>query len=667
MWFAMSEYNEEIHKAKKAQRRFYVISIVVTVMLSIVVLLISSIWVISIEISPDDAKRSKVISLREGLGFVGADKVYLFSDEAKVSVVSPGFYVAHRDISSELGMTLFVKLKPLPGKIISATAKEAPNTNWFLDGELKSISKELSIEVEAGEHELVVDNPFYEQKTRKLHLNRGETKQVKLDLTPVLGRLAVNSKPVGANIYIDGEDAGQTPATHDLSGGAYKIELHLPGFEPLIDNVQITNRKPNVSRDYNLEIEKGFVRINADPLGGVLLLNGRKVSANKVLAFTAFKKNSLRYEKKGYYSKSVEFVVEPKEEKELVIRLKPQSGLVRVISSPNANAWVNGISVGMTPLEIKLPALKQEIKVSLTGYKSKHTTVVPSSSEVKTVALTLQSEKEFAVSHSKLRFLHKAGIKLKLFNPSSLTMGSPRYEKGQMANEFQRKITLNRAFYVSLHEVTNAQYSKSKKGAVSNNSPLVNISWNEAAIFCNWLSETAGVKKPFYRFKAGRYVGFDPSSTGYRLLSEAEWEWLARKSGKSEQTVFTWGNRPVIPSGLANLSGGITGSGISQEAASYDDGFLTVAPVGSFKANRDGLFDLDGNVREWVHDFYSLVPPSNENSIEFNPLGDKLGYSHVVKGAGWRSGNLTNMRASYRDSASKGRDDVGFRVARYLY
>ena len=69
---------------------------------------------------------------------------------------------------------------------------------------------------------------------------------------------------------------------------------------------------------------------------------------------------------------------------------------------------------------------------------------------------------------------------------------------------------------------------------------------------------------------------------------------------------------------------------------------------------------MAGNVGEWTHDFYSVVPPS-KNKTENNPLGPKNGQMHVIKGANWRSGNMTELRPAFREGLIDGRDDLGFR------
>ena len=170
----------------------------------------------------------------------------------------------------------------------------------------------------------------------------------------------------------------------------------------------------------------------------------------------------------------------------------------------------------------------------------------------------------------------------------------------------------------------------------------------------------------FYKINNARVIAVNDHADGYRLLTEAEWEWLARKSGKKKQTVFPWGNESVVPVMAGNIADESANGLASFYVPNYNDGYAKVAPVGSFPAEVSGLFDLTGNVSEWVHDFYSLAPPI-EKTVQVDPLGPSFGDAHVIKGSSWRSGTRTLLRAAYRDGLMDRRDDVGFRIGRYLY
>jgi formylglycine-generating enzyme required for sulfatase activity len=86
--------------------------------------------------------------------------------------------------------------------------------------------------------------------------------------------------------------------------------------------------------------------------------------------------------------------------------------------------------------------------------------------------------------------------------------------------------------------------------------------------------------------------------------------------------------------------------------------------VASFPKNPRGFFDLDGNVSEWCHDYYTPYIP-HAGAVEADPTGPESGVHHVVRGGSWRDGSITEVRLSYRGYSRVKRDDIGFRIARY--
>ncbi len=96
----------------------------------------------------------------------------------------------------------------------------------------------------------------------------------------------------------------------------------------------------------------------------------------------------------------------------------------------------------------------------------------------------------------------------------------------------------------------------------------------------------------------------------------------------------------------------------------YDDGYRVSAPVGSFASNPLGLHDMGGNVLEWTTDRYSIyvVGPDYQST---DPVGPRNGDNYVIRGAGWLTGKVPELRLAVRDSGSAARPDLGFRIARY--
>ena len=173
--------------------------------------------------------------------------------------------------------------------------------------------------------------------------------------------------------------------------------------------------------------------------------------------------------------------------------------------------------------------------------------------------------------------------------------------------------------------------------------PAVNISWNDAVAFCEWLSVKEGVR--------------------YRLPTEAEWEYACRAGstttyccGNDAEELVTVGNVPDRSLWATMHPSRKHGGRI----VSASDGWATTSPVGSFRPNAFGLYDMHGNVREWCSDWYS----SNYYSISpsTDPEGPPHGPCHVLRGGSW----LTFCSSSYRGRLSRGvsHNVAGFRVAR---
>jgi formylglycine-generating enzyme required for sulfatase activity len=162
--------------------------------------------------------------------------------------------------------------------------------------------------------------------------------------------------------------------------------------------------------------------------------------------------------------------------------------------------------------------------------------------------------------------------------------------------------------------------------------PAVNISWQQAALYCNWLSQQQGLP-PFYQVVDDRVVGFNWQSHGYRLPTEAEWAWAAKISPEAGSTVpadqnklFPWQSNLYPPSEVTDNYGDQRGLGIvSFTMSGYDDGYGVAAPVGSYQPNSKGLYNMSGNVSEWVNDYYD--PHPNSNQILEDPRGPGTGQS----------------------------------------
>jgi formylglycine-generating enzyme required for sulfatase activity len=269
-------------------------------------------------------------------------------------------------------------------------------------------------------------------------------------------------------------------------------------------------------------------------------------------------------------------------------------------------------------------------------------------------------------------FTGKLGTVMRLVPAGSFSMGSERREQGRRPNETLRKVTLTRPFYLATREVTNAEFRRFRanhaSGFVDKRSidldaqSVSGVGWLDAVQYCNWLSEQEGLP-PAYEQKGGNWVLRSPATAGYRLPTEAEWEYAARFGGAGKPARrYDWGEALPVPPGHANLAGSEAAAAVERMLDGWSDDYQAVAPPAKGKPNPLGLFDMTGNVSEWTHDVYlSFLEPGAVT----DPVGPASGGARrVIKGSNWRTASFGELRAAWREGAEGASQDIGFRVAR---
>lgn len=250
-----------------------------------------------------------------------------------------------------------------------------------------------------------------------------------------------------------------------------------------------------------------------------------------------------------------------------------------------------------------------------------------------------------------------------LIKGGSFQMGSPDSEAWRSADETQHLVTVS-DFYMSKYELTQKEYEEITGNNPSNfkgdNLPLENISWLDAVAYCNARSEKDGLT-PVYTID-GQNVSWDRSANGYRLPTEAEWEYACRAG---TTTPFYTENSPSDED--ANYYGHypyeIEENYFSQGNLEVKPGEYreTTVPIDSFSENPYGLYNMHGNVSEWVWDYYGEYPIDEQT----DPAGPTSGTLRVYRGGGWND-FAKNMRSAYRATLeqNKGSFNLGIRLVR---
>jgi len=673
----MNQFNQQLQSAKNKQRLLYIGLFALFIIGSLIILtLVMVSRGTRVEVKPDEAAISSSIQIQSGLAVIFNDTLYSLSNNPVLDVVAEG-YKPTREIlrDNNFGKVMTITLKPLPAIVeistniisISNLANTSNDTSWLINGAVFAVDDIFQYELEAGEYELTIDNLYFNVLTLPLSLERGETYTKKINLDVVNGEIMIKSNPSGAKVLINSIESGETPIILPILGGEHGVTLQHENYETINEIVKISRSNPKFTRNYRMQLKKSLVQISLMPNDGKLTLDGIAIKNTSKLSVEASVKHQLSYSKDGYFNQSKIFNIDADDSFQIDFHLEKEMGDVEINSSPEAEVQLNGQVVGATPLELSLNAVEQNITLTKKGYRSISKTIIPSSKSTKRVNVSLVPEGVARLKEAPASYTHKAGGKLKLYRPNELfTMGAKRSELGQRANEFIKKIKLTKAFYAGTHEVTNAEYIKYDNNHQGNSSePVTSITWLDAAAFCNWLSQQEGLTL-VYKVSNKRLQGVNKNADGYRLLTEAEWEWLARKSGKKKQSVFVWGDDRVIPKNAINIADESAQGKVKLYVSRYNDGYADVAAVGSLAKEPSGLYDQGGNVSEWTHDSYSIVIPESGKVFQ-DPFGNANAGLHVIKGANWRSGSITELRPSYREGLSAGRDDLGFRIGRYVY
>lgn len=248
-----------------------------------------------------------------------------------------------------------------------------------------------------------------------------------------------------------------------------------------------------------------------------------------------------------------------------------------------------------------------------------------------------------------------------LITGGTFLMGSPETENWRGEDEAQHTVTVS-DFAMCVHEVTQAEYESivgsNPSSFAGEDLPVDSVSWLEAAAYCNLRSEAEGLS-PVYQIN-GETVTWDRTANGYRLPTEAEWEYACRAG-----TVTPFNTETSISAEEANYYGHypyeIEENYFSQGNLQTKPGIYrqTSVAVKSFSPNGYGLYDMHGNVGEWVWDYYGSYPA--EESAD--PVGAESGTLRVNRGGGWND-FAKNMRSAYRAAAPQDqqRFNVGIRL-----
>jgi formylglycine-generating enzyme required for sulfatase activity len=448
--------------------------------------------------------------------------------------------------------------------------------------------------------------------------------------------VSFTSEPAGAIVEIDGQPVGETPCKRALATGVYRLGLKKVRY---VAHEQTLDVRPGTPPTIAVALtpDFGWLTVESDPAGLSVTVDGEVWGLAPIQAREiGTGPHDVQVGSDNHYAESRSIAIERGERETVRVAPVPRNGGLTVIATDaqgnatDARVVVDGRAVGQTyqPLTLMQGWHQVTVEGEAGAWKGEVTVV----------------EKEMRELTAQLAVLSIV-VKLVEIPAGSFLMGSPTAEPSREDNELQHRVEITQAFQMSSTEVTQAQYelvagsNPSKfKGA---DRSVEQVSWLDAVQFCNKLSAREGLS-PAYRISDGG-VTWDAKSNGYRLPTEAEWEYACRAG-----TTMAYH----------------TGDGESDLArAGWYSGNAgnDTRSVGKKTSNAWGLYDMHGNVWEWCWDRYGEYGSGSQR----DPQGAANGSGRVIRGGSWiNDARYCRSAFRYRNDPSDANLNLGFRVVR---
>ncbi|MDP8220557.1 MAG: SUMF1/EgtB/PvdO family nonheme iron enzyme [Candidatus Stygibacter frigidus] len=520
---------------------------------------------------------------------------------------------------------------------ISIIAEPEGAEKW-LDGELLGIA--ASYPVKKGEHQLKIKQEGYKSYSATITVDEDNVlfKDIELDRQrPVM--ITITSEPQGAELYLDGVKEGETNIQPFRFPQEYELRLVLDKYDTIEEKIIVQETGSNTWH-YDLVKVTSILSIDVTPAAADIFINNQKltgkskeVSAGQYL---------IEVSCDGWYPESRNIIIEKGSDKRESFTLIQKTGSLQVTVSPMEAESIlkrRGSEIknwtGSQYLD-DLPVGEYELTTSLSSYQTESSKIIIKEKEISTAKVNLiPGRSKPPISSSNVEMVFVEG--------GTFQMGS---NDGGSDEKPVHRVTVS-DFYIGKYEVTQELYESVMgknpshfKGS-GKDAPIEKVSWYDAVEFCNKLSDKEGLSRCYTG--SGKNIDCDFNANGYRLPTEAEWEYAARGGNGSKGYKYSGSDDIGSVAWYSSNSGSKTHS------------------VGGKKANEMGIYDISGNVWEWCWDWYGDYSSGSQK----NPRGSSSGASRVLRGGSW-NGDASSCRSANRSCGSPGSSFdylLGFRLA----
>jgi formylglycine-generating enzyme required for sulfatase activity len=577
----------------------------------------------------------------------GVDIVYLQPDERVLEIYKSGYeplkvILSEYSIKLESRQVWELKVtgekKPVPVTILSTPS----DAEKILDG--KSLGTGETFIIIPGKHELRLRKAGYKELVRTIEVSERQTLFRDLNLQEVVPvMVTIQSIPREADIYINNVNEGKTNKQLFKFPGEYTLRLSKDKYETVEQTITVTESGRN-TWSFTLQKTTAILSLSVTPSDAEVYINGTLERERSIeLAPGRYR---IEVKKDGWYDESRTITIQKGTDQRQTFSLKQMTGTLQFVVEPMETQVT--LKSGETTIESwtgskyirNIPVGNYTLICNLSGYEPQTKSLMIEENE--TVSLDVKMVKGVSQATTATG---KCGVEMVLVKGGTFQMGST---EGDSDEKPVHSVTVNN-FYISKYEVSQALYQEVMGTNPSyfsgDNLPVEEVSWYDAVEFCNALSQKEGLT-PVYTI-SGTSVSWNQNANGYRLPTEAEWEYAAG-GGSSNRTKWAGTNSE---SRLGNYAWYDSNSGNKTH------------PVGTKQPNSLGLYDMSGNVWEWCWDWHDSDYYSSSPST--NPAGPYSGSSRVLRGGSWglnapscRVANRYNDYPSYRDS------NLGFRILR---